>query len=174
METDKILLNELVHDARRSLEKEREEINERAEKINAFMKMADHVDEVLTENDGLREEIDSLRSQLAEEKALRSELETKFSEMGKLSAGVAKKASQDDLLRAMRSYLNISKRKSPSKREAAKMVFTELFTTAKLDLPEDILELLSHLDDEQLEAKVVNVGGSYNEIHDNREVSLKD
>ena len=95
----------------------------------------------------------------------------RLSELSKLTAGVAKKSSQDDMIKAMRSYLNTSKRKTQSKREAAKMVFTELFTTAKMELPEDITDLLEHLDDEQSEAKVVNVAGSYNDIHDNGQVS---
>lgn len=37
------------------------------------------------------------------------------------------------------------------------MVFTELFTSAKLDLPEDIREMLDHLDDEQAESAVATV-----------------
>ena len=94
----------------------------------------------------------------------------KMKEMSKLSAGVAKKASQDDLAKALRIYLNISKRKTVSKREAAKMVITEMLNSAKLELPEDIMEMLDHLDDEQTEAKVVNVNGNYNDIHDNGEV----
>ena len=98
----------------------------------------------------------------------------RLSELNKLTAGVAKKSSQNDMIKAMRSYLNTSKRKTLGKREAAKMVFTELFTSAKLDLPEDIMDLLEHLDDEQAEPKVVNVEGNYNDIHDNGNVGLND
>ena len=91
-----------------------------------------------------------------------------------MSAGVAKKSSQDDILKAMRSYLNISRRKTQSKREAAKMVFMELFASAQMELPEDIVDSLAHLDDELSEAKVVNVTGSYNDIHDNGDVNMRD
>ena len=98
----------------------------------------------------------------------------RLSELSKLSAGVAKKSSQDDLFKAMRSYLKTSRRKTLGKREASKMVFTELLTTAKMEMPDDIMELLEHLDDEQADPKVVNVHGNYNDIHDNDSVDLND
>ena len=43
---------------------------------------------------------------------------------------------------------------------------------AKVELPDDILDMLDHLDDEQTEPKVVSVSGNYNEIHDNTSVTL--
>lgn len=100
-------------------------------------------------------------------------METKLNEMSKLSAGVAKKTSQDDLVKALRIYLNISKRKTQGKREAAKTVIMEMLTSAKLELPDDIMEMLDHLDDEQPDPKVVNVAGNYNDIHDNGTVNQK-
>ena len=78
----------------------------------------------------------------------------------------------DNILKAVRTYLNTSKRKTQAKREAAKMVITELFSSAKVELPDDILDMLDHLDDEQTEPKVVSVSGNYNEIHDNTSVTL--
>lgn len=75
-------------------------------------------------------------------------------------------------LQWLRSYLKTSKRKTLAKREAAKMVITELFANAKVELPDDIVDMLDHLDDEQIEPKVVNVAGSYNEIHDNGRVTV--
>ena len=124
--------------------------------------------------DELISEIDDLNEKLDEEKERRLAFEMRLSELNKLTAGVAKKSSQDDMIKAMRSYLNTSKRKTLGKREAAKMVFTELFTSAKLDLPADIMDLLEHLDDEQADPKVVNVSGNYNDIHDNGNVGLND
>ena len=74
----------------------------------------------------------------------------RLKELGQLSAGVAKKSSADDVSKAIRIYLNTSKRKTQSKREAAKTVLLELITAAKLDMAEDIMEMLSHFDDEEL------------------------
>ena len=121
----------------------------------------------------LQKKIEDLTAELEERDKRIAQLETQLNEMSKLSAGVAKKSSQDDVLKAIRTYLNISKRKTLSKREAAKTVLMDLFTSTRLDLPDDIKELLTYLDDEQPEAKVVNVAGNYNDIHNNGTVNNK-
>lgn len=179
--------------ARRGLKREVEQLREKEEQIDEYLRALDATDELLAElvdlNDkaeSLQKEINDLNAQLeqkdktivdlqqqlleAREQRLASE--TKLSELSKLTAGVAKKSSQDNMIKAMRSYLNTSRRKTLGKREAAKMVLTELFTSAKMELPEDIMDLLAHLDDEQSEPKVVNVTGNYNDIHDNGGVDL--
>lgn len=153
--------------ARRELKHEKEHLSEKGKQIDDFLSALDAIDDLISEFDDLNEKLD-------EEKEQRQALEMRLSELNKLTAGVAKKSSQNDMIKAMRSYLNTSKRKTLGKREAAKMVFTELFTSAKLDLPEDIMDLLEHLDDEQAELKVVNVEGNYNDIHDNGNVGLND
>jgi hypothetical protein len=63
---------------------------------------------------------------------------------------MAKKSSQEGLEKAFRIYRNISKRKTQSKREAAKTQLLDFIATAKLEMPEDIMEQLNHLDDEQV------------------------
>jgi DNA repair exonuclease SbcCD ATPase subunit len=155
MNANLIELSDWVSDARRDIERDRERLAEKMEKMDCYRKALDIMDELLEEAEALKAENETLREQLSAEKKLRAEQEVKLEEMSKLSAGMAKKTSQDDLFKAMRSYLNISKRKSPAKREAAKMVFTELSTSTKLDLPEDIREMLDHLDDEQAESSAV-------------------
>ncbi len=122
----------------------------------------------------LQEKLLALTVEIKDKDKKITQLETQLNEMSKLSAGVAKKSSQDDVLKAIRTYLNISKRKTLSKREAAKTVLMDLFTSTRLDLPDDIKELLTYLDDEQPEAKVVNVQGNYNDIHDNGTVNNKE
>ena len=134
----------------------------------------DEIDSLNEEIDKLQAEKDTLRHQMLEEKERRLSSETKLSELGKLSAGVAKNSSQDDMIKAMRTYINISKRKAQSKRDAAKMVFMEMLASAKLELPNDIMDSLEHLDDDQGEQKVVNVTGNYNDVHDNGNVDLKE
>ncbi len=161
METDFIDYNELVNDANRALGRERERITAEAEQVNAMQRVMDAAGELISKNEKLtrelvmqKAEVDALHTRLQEEKREREELEMKMAEMSKLSAGVAKKASQDDLQKALRIFLNTSKRKTQAKREAAKTVITDMLTSAKIDVPDDILELLDHLDDEQTEAKV--------------------
>ena len=164
--------SEIAHNARRGLEREREELTERAGQLEAQLRVLERVEAVMKENRLLREENEELQQQLFEEKQQRAELEMKLTEMGKLSTGMAKKASQDDLQKALRIYLNTSKRKTQTKREAAKTVISEMLTSAKLEMPDDIMDLLDHLDDEQTEPKVVNVAGNYNDVHDNASVVM--
>lgn len=188
-------LKDWKDDVRNELERDLEQVREKHEQISNYLRVLDAVDEMVTEHkslkrqlddkqdeiDNLKDEIDkvqsdndALRQQLLDEKERRLSSQTKLSELSKLSAGVAKKSSQDELIKAMRSYLNISRRKTQGKREAAKMVFMEMFTSAKLELPDDIMESLDHLDDDQDDLKVVNVTGNYNDVHDNGRVDLKE
>jgi predicted RNase H-like nuclease (RuvC/YqgF family) len=143
-------LMEAAREARRQLEREKEELMERAEQLKGFMLSLEATEEVLQENERLKseneaqqKEIDGLNQQLQDK-------DTQLKELGKLSAGVAKKSSADDVSKAIRIYLNTSKRKTQSKREAAKIVLLELITAAKLEMSEDIMESLSHFDDEEL------------------------
>ena len=165
--------------ARRLLDREIERLQEREAQLQDYSRWMDATDELIAENERLRNELrkaladaEWARQQLQEEKEVRKALEMKLSELNKLSAGVARKSAIDSILKVVRSYLNTSKRKTLAKREAAKTVITELFAAAKVMLPEDIMDTLDHLDDEQVEPKVVNVAGNYNDIHDNSKVEL--
>ena len=171
----------MLHEQRGVIQRERDNLMEQGERLKKFKQVLETVDLVFKEkeririeNERLKEKNIMLEEELYAAKAKFRRAEMQKNEMSKLSAGVAKKSSQDDVLKAMRTYLNISKRKTLSKREAAKTVFMDLFTSTKLDLPDDIKELLTYLDDEQAEPKVVNVAGNYNDIHDNGTVNNKD
>ena len=74
--------------------------------------------------------------------------EMKLNELGKFSVNMAKKSSQEGLEKAFRIYINTSKRKTQAKREVAKTQLLDFITTAKLEMPDDILEALNQLDDE--------------------------
>jgi hypothetical protein len=69
---------------------------------------------------------------------------------------VAKKSSQEGLEKAFRVYINTSKRKTQAKREVAKMQLLDFITTAKLEMPDDIMEALNQLDDEVVVEPQVN------------------
>ena len=156
-------LLEAAEDTCRQLEREQEELEDRAKELRTRLQVAEATKELLREinrlkadNEALRMEIDGLNQQLQEK-------DTQLKELNKLSAGVAKKSSQDDVSKALRIYLNTSKRKTLAKREAAKTVFLELIAAAKLDVPEEIMDLLNHFDDEQLvEQPQVTTGGGVN------------
>lgn len=110
-------------------------------------------------------------NQLTEKNAA---LEMKLSEMTKLSGDVAKKSSQEGLLKAVRTFVNKSKHKRIEKRMAVKELLLELANANSIVFPEDLATTIDALDDEQSEAKVVNVTGNYNDIHDNGSVGLKE
>ena len=154
-----INLNELsdwLSDARRELARERERMIEKIERLDGLQKMTEVTDELLSEIETLKDDNTSLREQLNEEKRLRAEQEMKMAEMSKLSAGMAKKTSQDDLNKALRTYANRSKRKTPDKRAFAKTAILEIANANGLALPEDLAATIDSLDDEQ-EAKPAEI-----------------
>ena len=154
MNTNYIELKELARKARRALEQERDDIQSLAQKVeqmDTFLQILNARDGLLTEYERLQEEADSLRAQLQEK-------EVQLSEQRKLTTGMAKKSSEEDLQKALRTYFKTSKRKTIGKRVAVKTVITEFINTMKISLPDDLAEALDHLDDEQPEPSVtVNV-----------------
>ena len=171
MKTNLDEYKEMMHDVRRALGSEKERLTERIEQLDGVMKVADMTDELLSQIDDLKEENERLN---AENERLREEVqenEMKLSELSKLSAGVAKKSSQDEVLKALRTFVNKSKRKKYEKRVAIKEMVLELAYANNLVFPDDLAATLESLDDEPSESKVVNVAGNYNDIHDNGSVN---
>ncbi len=141
---------EAAEETCRQLEREQEELEDRARELKMRMQVVEATKELLREINQLRADNEALQTEIDELNQQLQEKDMQLKELGKLSAGVAKKSSQDDVSKALRIYLNTSKRKTLSKREAAKTVFLELIAAAKLEVPEDIMELLNHFDDEQI------------------------
>lgn len=181
MEIDFKVLKDWRDEARRTLEGEQERLMERCEQIGTYLKALEVTDELTREIDRLNdealkrdEEIDALRQQLQEERERSQELEMRLSELSKLSAGVARKSSNEEVLKALRTFVNKSKQKRIEKRTAVKEMVLELVVANGIVLPEDLATTLEGLDDEEREAKVVNVEGNYNDIHDNKRVDMND
>lgn len=137
--------------------------------------------QVMDEDEQLRqrvaqqdENIAKLEGKNAEQESKNAELEMRLSELSKLSAGVARKSSQDELLKALRTFVNKSKRKRIEKRTAVKEMVMELAIANSIVFPEDLATTIDALDDEQSEPKVVNVTGNYNDIHDNGSVGYQE
>ena len=160
-----------MHDVRRALGSEKERLTEQIEQVDGVMKMADMTDELLSQIDDLKDENEGLN---AENERLRQEVqeqEMKLSELSKLSVGVARKSSQDEVLKALRTYVNVSKRKTLSKRVAVKMMIMELGNAIGLTFPEDMIATLEALDDEQTEPKIAVQGDLVMEKHVENEVN---
>lgn len=158
MEYNSIYLKEQLREARRYLDNERERLQEQIDTQDFYLKLMEQYESLLEENEQLKSE---LEEQQAENDSLHQQLDDKdmkLNELGKFSVNVAKKSSQEGLEKAFRIYINTSKRKTQAKREVARAQLLDFITTAKLEMPEDIMELLNHLDDEQPEsAAMTNV-----------------
>ena len=141
--------------AQRELERRLERMREEEKEVDNYLMAIEVARKLMSENEKQTAEIESLREQLQEEKRLRAEMEMKMAEMSKLSAGMAKKSSEEDLLKALRTYANRSKRKTADKRTFAKSAILEIANANALLLPEDLAATVDSLDDEQAEPKVV-------------------
>ena len=143
-------LREAAREVCRQLEREQERITEEAERLKSFMFTLESTEEVLQENERLQGEIEQLRSQWQEEKERNTKLEMQLNEMSKMTASVAGKASQDELQKALRVFVNKSKRKKMEKRIAVKEMVLELANANGLILPQDLAASIDSLDDEQI------------------------
>ena len=141
--------------AQRELERRLERMREEEKEVDNYLMAIEVARKLMSENEKQTAEIESLREQLQEEKRLRAEMEMKMAEMSKLSAGMAKKSSEEDLLKALRTYANRSKRKTLDKRAFAKSAILEIANANNLTLPEDLATTVDSLDDEQAEPKIV-------------------
>lgn len=146
-----------------------------------LMSYFNYVAQVMTENEQLRQRVAEQDEKMWKQAETINQLtdktatlEMKLSEMTKLSSDVARKSSQEGVLKAVRTFVNKSKHKRIEKRMAVKELLLELANANSIVFPEDLAATIDALDDEQSEAKVVNVTGNYNDIHDNSEVKYKD
>ena len=169
MERDYSLYSEVFREAKREMEEKHKRLMDEMEHEKGFLEALGIADLLVSENDKLKDEISSLEAELeearrllTEEKKQRTELEMKMAEMSKLSANVAKKSPEEDLIKALRIYANRSKRKTPDKRVFAKSAILEIANSNGLSLPQDLAAIIDSLDDEQAEAPVtvnVSAGG---------------
>ena len=155
---DNNYLKEELREAKRNMYRERERLQEQIDMQNIYLKFFDQYEYMVERIERLESE---LEQQVAENDILHQQLDDKdmkLNEMSKFSVNMAKKSSQEGLEKAFRIYINTSKRKTQAKREVARAQLLDFITTAKLEMPEDIMDQLNHLDDEQPEsAPMTNV-----------------
>lgn len=149
---DNNYLKEELREAKRNMYRERERLQEQIDMQNSYLKFYEQYEYMVERVERLESE---LEQQVAENDILHQQLDDKdmkLNEMSKFSVNMAKKSSQEGLEKAFRIYLNTSKRKTQAKREVARAQLLDFITTAKLEMPEDIMDQLNHLDDEQPES----------------------
>ncbi len=166
-------INSQEHELEVLEQKLREEQQQRKE----YERLGTRLTDITKENANLNVQLTALQElhettsrQLAEEKRQREDLEMKLNEMSKLSAGMAKKASEEAMQKALRTYANTSKQKRMDKRAFAKTAILELANVNGLTLPPDLAATIDHLDDEQPETKVVVNGDFVQNKHVDNEV----
>lgn len=169
-------------EARRELVEEIERMEERTEQLRNYLRALDAMGGLLSVYDRLKDENERLGREYDRLQKEVEDRDVRLSELSKLSVGVAKKSSQDEVLKALRTYINISKRKMLSKRVVVKMVIMELANAIGLVFPEDMVATLEVFDDEQSEPKVMVQGsmvmnaptfnGPMYDVHGNDEVKL--
>ena len=148
METNSIDMKEQLREARRFVERECDRLQEQMDTQNAFLRLMEQYEAVLEENEQLRSDLEEQQAENDRLHQLLDDKEMKLNELGKFSVNMAKKSPQEGLEKAFRIYINTSKRKTQAKREVAKTQLLDFITTAKLEMPDDILEALNQLDDE--------------------------
>ena len=140
---DNSIMKEMARKARRALEQERECLAEMAQKVEGYDCLLDSYNELISENEDLRDQL--------------QELTTKLNEMSKLVAGVAKKSSEDNVVKFIRVFVNKSKQKTAKKRALIKEMVLEFTYTNGIALPDDLMATIYALDDEQEVPTIVNV-----------------
>lgn len=165
MNTERVMkLKEMV-------EAEGDRLKNRLDLMFGVRLMIDEWIEMTVTTDKQQTDISALRQQLDDEKQRRAELEMKLAEMSKLTTGMAKKASEEAMLKALRTYANTSKRKTVDKRTFAKTAILEMANVNGLVLPEDLATTIESLDDEQPEPKTVVHGDIVQNKHVENEVN---
>ena len=143
---------------RRGFEREQERLTEKLGQMSEYLLLMDAMDELIAENRKLQEEIASVQQQLADAKRQQAELEMQLTETRKLSEGVVKKSSEEGVVKAISTYVNRSKRKTPDKRAYIKNMILDFANVNGLSLPDELSATIDCLDDEQIQN--VEVGGT--------------
>ena len=199
MNAEMIDNKEMMRDVKRALEERKDKLTDEVESLNGILKMAELLDELLSrveeleeenktlqqENEKQRETINNQQEEIEKLRTENKEKDIQIAELSKLSVGVAKKSSQDDLQKAITKYMNVSKRKTISKRITVKTIIMELCNAVGFVMPKEMAETWAALDDEQTDPKIVlknqgelkvegdvKVEGDYNDIHDNKAVNF--
>ena len=139
----KLNFNELARKARYALDEERECLTEMARKVESYGQLLDAGKELAVENEELKDQL--------------QEITTKLNEMSKLVASMAKKSTEDNVVKFIRVFVNKSKQKTIKKRTLIKEMVLEFTYTNGIALPDDLMATIYALDDEQEVPTIVNV-----------------
>ena len=171
-------------DAHKVFEQKKLRLKAEMEETDAYLRLLNMVEELMAEVESLQAEVErkdaelaEMKDKLSEEKEMRTKLEMEMKEMKTLSAGVAGKASQEALIKAISAFVNRSKRKKLEKRAMVKSLVMELVIANELTLPKELRMSIDALDDEMSEepAPVMASSGTFpKELDTNRARNMLD
>ena len=142
-------LQEASRDAQRALEQERDKCVDRIAELDGYLKVMECINDLIAENERLKEELEESREVYEDEKEVRMKLEMELNEAKKLTAGVANKASQEVMIKVISTFVNRSKQKRIEKRAMVKSLVLETAMTNGITLPDDLMQTVNALDDEK-------------------------
>lgn len=153
MVEDVELIKDYLRQERADIDREKEALQERNDNLKAMESLLNKAAKYENMLEQVREERDSLKQEV---KALQMQLD----EQQKMTKNMAARAEDESIIKALRTYMNHSKKKTVKKRGYIKMMITELAMSVGLALPEDMLDTLDSFDDDESKLDV-SVGGNY-------------
>lgn len=130
----------------------------------ALDKLREAYEEKCNECEAKDDKIRELQHTIKKQKEEIGEKDMKLSELGKLANRVAEKSDYEDLNKGVRKYLNMSKNKSPQKKGYIRTFVLEIYSTNKIPIPDDILEILNSFDDENGSDVTNNFNGPVGQV----------
>jgi len=168
---DTSLLQEMINDRRKNVEREIELATAHHEEVEMMDRMMAEIDRLKRENASLTKEkrelerqadkqesqLTAYRDEASQTKARVSALQVRIDELEKIGKKVAAKTEHDELVKVFRTLVRNAKRKRIEKRAHVKSILMECVLSMHMELPEDLALELDTLDDvDTQEPKVVN------------------
>ncbi len=147
------IIKDYLRQERADIDREKEALLERGYQLKAMEVLLGRAEKAESSLEQMREERDDLKQEV---KALQMQLD----EQQKMAKNMAAKTEDESLVKALRTYMNHSKKKTAKKRGYIKMMITELALSVGLTLPEDMIVTLEAFDDDESKTEV-NVEGNY-------------
>lgn len=155
-------LNEIVRESRSQVEEMIERAKVMKQMQDALDMLMDEVKRLTGENEKLTVNVESMEKQVEKlmaqntqlkadrdvMKSTNAELEMKVKELTNMVGRVAEKTEHDELQRALRKYMNQSRRKTVDKRAAIKAQILEIVVCTGLQLSDEMRSDLDTFDDD--------------------------
>lgn len=173
MDVNLSMFQDFVRERRSDVDRLLEKVQYENEIVNGLEHLLENMQVLKDENERLEKQLADRDAQIDKHEAAMQKMEAErdkykaewaevkmqLEELSKMSTKVVKKTEHEELLKELRKYMNISRRKSLVKRQYVKMMILEIAQSACLVLPDDMMEGLSIFDDEEAKQVTIDVNG---------------